>query len=335
MDPHDRGWRLYGWYSGLMMCGSCFGVVTWAARMMFLVNLYPGFFLSATNSSEGFMLVAVGRGWRSVFTVTYAIEFLCLSAAKLMVLDRMSDFAAPQGEGMRKRWVAGGRIVMAAVVLANTSGLLANVAVAVHFQKSSEAFSAASACSAVNNTMCSLEHVASGQTELQLALSIASVQMFCEVVALLLILTAFVACGVLCARRMRHVRSKLLDIHLTNASKAADSVNFVRLQMLGTVSFVFVAFVLRSVVSTMLAVAWQFQDSDNICSGPAVFSQCDASCYNVYTHMMQWNLFTPQFLPMAVLVSSPLALLVALWGMTSKQTLQRMKARHLETVPLQ
>ncbi len=30
-------WRLYGWFSGLMMCGSCFGAVAWGAYMQILV----------------------------------------------------------------------------------------------------------------------------------------------------------------------------------------------------------------------------------------------------------------------------------------------------------
>ena len=332
-EERQHVWRLYGWFTGLMLCGSCFGTVTWATRMMFLVNLYPGFYLSNSNSAEGFMLVAVGRSWRAVFTVSYAIEFLCLSTAKLMVLDRMSDFAAPHGVDKRRRWVVWGRIVMAVVVLSNAAGLLANFADAVHFQKSSEAFRTASAHAASNNNVT--EFVTSGQMELQAALSIASVQKFVEVVALLLIVSAFVASGVLSAHRVRYVRTKLLEINAAYASAAADSVQFLRLQIMGPVGFVFVAFLLRSVISTMLAVAWQFQDSDNSCSGSEVFRQCDANCYNMYTHMMQWNLFTPEFLPMAVLISSPLALLVALWGMTSKPTLQLMKSRHNETLFVQ
>ena len=34
-------------------------------------------------------------------------QFMCLSAAKLMVLDRMSEFAAGRGDGMRRRSAAG------------------------------------------------------------------------------------------------------------------------------------------------------------------------------------------------------------------------------------
>ena len=47
MEEEDRGrvWRLYGWFTALMACGSCVGAVAWAARMMNLVN-----FFKANNS---------------------------------------------------------------------------------------------------------------------------------------------------------------------------------------------------------------------------------------------------------------------------------------------
>ena len=97
MEEEDRGrvWRLYGWFTALMACGSCFGAVAWAAYMMGLVNVFKA------NTSEDIVqlesLFALAYSWRAAFLVPYAIEFLCLSAAKLMVLDRMSVFAAPQG----------------------------------------------------------------------------------------------------------------------------------------------------------------------------------------------------------------------------------------------
>jgi hypothetical protein len=103
IDEADRGrvWRLYGWFCALMVCGSCVGVVTWTARAVYLRNVY--------SSPEGqpdvilqTSLKAVGYSWQSVYTVTYALEFMCLSAANGMVLDRMASFAAPPGSSMRK-----------------------------------------------------------------------------------------------------------------------------------------------------------------------------------------------------------------------------------------
>ncbi len=143
---------------------------------------------------------------------------------------------------------------------------------------------------------------------------------------LLLIVAAFVVAGVACARI---VGSRLLAVDAESASAAA--VRELRRQIVVTTVVVFVAFVVRSVQSTMLAVSRQLQDSATIC--PGVTTLWDASCYNVFTHIHQWAGNTPEFQVMVVLVSSPLTLLVALWGMTSRQMLHAMKSKEQE-VPL-
>ena len=79
----------------------------------------------------------------------------------------------------------------------------------------------------------------------------------------------------------------------------------------------------------MLAVVLQLRDSGKECSETGTF--CDA-CYNEYTHIAQWMTYTPEFQLMIVLVSSPVALLVALWGMTSNATLYLMKTSQRETL---
>ena len=94
-----------------------------------------------------------------------------------------------------------------------------------------------------------------------------------------------------------------------------------RLRFVGATAFVFVAFVLRATFSTqMSAVAYQLRDiTTKSCPG-----DCD-ECHNAYDLFTQWMSYAPQFQLMIELVSSPLALLVALWGMTSKATLYLMK----------
>jgi hypothetical protein len=96
-EERPRVWRLYGWFTGLMVTGSCIGVVTWAARMMQLVIFFKS--RAYTNSVANRDVVegwANSMKWNAAYFVMYAIEFLCLTTAKLMVLERMSDFAAPQ-----------------------------------------------------------------------------------------------------------------------------------------------------------------------------------------------------------------------------------------------
>ena len=320
-EGRRRVWPLYGWFCGLMLCGSCFGVFTWSARMINLVNQFNGVDAELRGDRvQHWSLFALHYSWVSVFYVTYAIEFLCLSAARLMVLDRMSLFAAGQDEGRRKRWAAGGRIVMAVVVLGNAVGLAANVAAAVHGQRAAEAASTASVLYAANNTQAAFESASLSQTEIQLAVSIAAVQSFCQVAVLLLVVAAFILVGVVCTRL---VSSRLLAVDVESAF--ASEVRQLRRQIVVTTVVVFVTLVLRSVQSTMFAVARQLQDTSRRCPGVTGF--CDPSCHNQFTHMLVWMLRTPEFQVTVVLLSSPLTLLVALWGMTSKQTLQTMKSK--------
>ena len=314
-------WELYGWFSGLMMCGSCFGAVAWGANMqVFVLNFNLNNNPSSTlTNAQGASIVSQINRWVAAFVVAYAMEFLCLSAAKLMVLDRMMEFAMRKGEGVWRRWVVGGRVVMAAVVAGNVVGLGGNVAAAVYFQRTAEYNSAASAAFAANNTADGNNQVNLAAQQQQLAFSTQSIQSFCEVAVLLLIIVAFAVVGAACARR---VSSALLD--MTDAAAAASGRQL-RLQIVGTAAFVFVTFLLRAVYSTMFALANELQNAGNVASCPSS-NLCDASCYNVYSLMQLWLFYTPEFQLTVVLISSPLAMIVALWGMTSDRMLQRMQS---------
>ena len=90
---------------------------------------------------------------------------------------------------------------------------------------------------------------------------------------------------------------------------------------MGTVAFVFVTFLLRAVFSTMNALANALQTNVATCN-----NNCDPACFNVWEVIQFWLEFTPEFQLIVVLISSPLALLVALWGMTDKGTLQHMRS---------
>jgi hypothetical protein len=264
-----------------------------------------------TNSTvQANAYIELSYKWLPVFTLTYPFDFLFLCSAKLLVLDRMSEFLS-RGADFRKQFSMRARIVMSVVILVNLIGLAANIAATVHYQKSFEYFSAANVHFSNNQAMyrenrrLSRKEVASGA-------SIQSVQAFCEVVVLVFIILAFVVVGLLCARRV----SSLLT-SIDTASTAAVVGRTVKFRVLVTTAFVFVAFLLRAVFSIMYAVAQSLQDiSSSSCSGPL----CD-TCHNVYTHIWHFILSTPEFPLLIVLVSSPLTLLVALWGMTPRALL--------------
>jgi hypothetical protein len=336
-EDRQRAWRLYGWYCGLMMCGSCFGAVAWASNMMVMEDVMSSGASSISSSRSS---------WLGVHIVTYAIEFLCLSAAKLLVLDRMLEFAAPAGASVWRHWGSVGLVVIAVVVLCNLTGLAACVGAAILQKKNHDAFSTAMSYAAANSTAKASEYFADAIKE-GIAFHITyTVQKICEVVALMLIITAFLSAGALCARRIGVALRRLLAAITIRTfynqsqaespvlSDAMDMGKALRLKTLGIAAVVFAAFLLRSVLSIMFAVSSAYFSAEEqpISKCPGVESFCDA-CYEFHFLIANWMFFTPEFRPTVVLISSPLVLVVVLWSMTTKSIWQRMKLGRQEQAP--
>jgi hypothetical protein len=242
----------------------------------------------------------------------------------------MADFAVPKSDGLSRRLAVGGRVVMAAVVVGNVVGLCGNVAAAVLFKQTGDLSNAAAAAFAANSTQAAYAFVAQSNLKLTVANEAASVQQFCEVAVLLLIIVAFAVIGPACARRLSSEQQRFDDnpfVDAAYAAAAAPAWRQVRRQILGTAAFVFVTFLLRAVFSTMNAVSDALQNEGANCPTP-----CGIPCNNVWTLIQNWLDFTPEFQLTVVLISSPLSLLFALWGMTDKRTLQHMRAGRGQTV---
>ena len=100
-DSKSRVWRRYGWFSALTFVGSVGGLVTAAAEIQFRYNyqriakpfesgnpcaIFKGDFFKELDCNQA-QAVALSKSnyWLSVSPVPYAIEFLCLCCAKLLV----------------------------------------------------------------------------------------------------------------------------------------------------------------------------------------------------------------------------------------------------------
>ncbi len=134
-------------------------------------------------------------------------------------------------------------------------------------------------------------------------------QQFSEVAVLLIIIVALTAVGAASARR---VSSALLNMNDEHGAAGRQ----LRRQIVGTTAFVFVTFLLRAVFSIMNAASNVLQNLGSDCD---LLNLCSPSCFNMWDLMQFWLEFV-----LTVLISSPLALLVALWGMTSKRALRLM-----------
>ncbi len=253
--------------------------------MQCLVNLFQGNDPS-TLPIQSALLNSVAWRWRAAFTVTYPLEFLCLSVSKLLILDRMVDFVELNDVGTRNKWHVGRRLGMLVVLVGSLAGFAANAAAAVRFGEAAGTFDASFAEYAGNNTDAGQDLSNQAKRQYQRAVSIASNQYICEVAVLLFIIASFVVAAAACARRIRVV---LFSAHDGSDGTAMQSaVNQLRKQILGTVSVVFAAFLLRSCYSTLQASAY-FQQNIGINCSP---NFCDL-CYNVHTHITFWLTRTP------------------------------------------
>lgn len=238
----------YGWLCALTALGSCVGLVSWIAKMWQLLNLLIASDLIVQRAFQELELYyAAAAKWQAVFCISYAFEFLGLSAAKLLVLDRMSVFAiANANEIDMKRWTTCGQITIAVVATCNFVGVAANLAAAAIFLRSSDSYLSAHALRVNNNTIARSAMVRQAQSQNDEALSAASVQSFCEVAALLIIITAFALVGFLCIRR---ISTSMLAMRASHAL-AAERFQL-RRQIFTTTVFIFATFLLRSVFSIM------------------------------------------------------------------------------------
>jgi hypothetical protein len=341
LDKTQRGclWHLYGWFCTLMTFGCCVGIVTRIAKMLQLVSL-----LMVDNSrarGESDWYYAESSKWQAAVAVTSALEFLLLSLAKLMALDRMLSFAvlpSVASETGAKIWLKLVKFVMAAVVIINVIGLAGNLAAAHYWALSAELSLSAYSDTVANNNISAQKLFLQSKIQVNMALNASTVQSFCEVAVLLLIISAFAVVGFLCLRRIASaMRSSALH---PSASTVHTEGGHLRRQILVTTCFMFVTFLLRSVLSVMRALSGFFSDSDTSCPGNKL-GQCNPVCYKMWTHMLRWLrgkgtrfihcIFvticqgTPEFESSILLISSPLALAVALWGMTSHNALKLMR----------
>lgn len=219
-----------------------------------------------------------------IITTKLQVEFLFLSAAKLMVLERMSLFAAVTSD--RSSWRAlAGKILMASVVLGNAVGVVASAIAAAYFTQSAQFSEEAYAYFSDQKFEKGRQSAFDGREKNDDAVEFAAVQSYAEVFTLLLIVLSFFVVGFACFRRISSALKSLApeSDRLSSSSAAAASGRQLRLQILGVTVLIFVAFLIRSVFSSMLAIANGGSDSASLCARGKRSSLgfCDP-CFNMY-----------------------------------------------------
>lgn len=273
--------------------------------------------------------------WLIAVALTYPVTFCCIFAAKLLVLDRMIDFTQPEQNDTVHHWRLFGRILLGIGSVGSIIGFCTNIAASAIFEQGAEEFLKARTSGDVFRSRQDALDKAQNGTKFFFGF------LLFEAIMLLLAFGAFSVAGTISARRVHNALKSAaseiqssLKISLTSLKsdkregidRAVTSGRRLKRQIIGTCAVVFFSFLLRAVFCTMMAVAVVGQVSSAHCEGSV--GRCDA-CYNVYSHLLVYLLYTPQLFFSVVFISQPLALLVLLWGMTSGHTLAVMKAASL------
>jgi len=330
-------WRLYGVFTALMCVGSCVGAAAWAvsmessaAALVFAVNNRDYPFPQPNPNYSLSQILSIGANsytYAAWWKFMYPIEVLCLSIVKLTVLDRMKDFFVESRD--KERWAKAGRVVMMLVVAGGVVGIGGNIAAGVYKLQAADLVNSAASAANNGNFIAVIDLASQSQNREQLAVQTTSIQEFAEMCTLLLIIAAFVVVGVMCVHR---VDSSLASM----TAHAGTKAKHLRRQIVVTAGVVFVTFLLRAVFASFNAVSASRQNFRDKCLDlcTAIATPSCPEPYNDFAHMLLFLEYTPELQMLVVLISSPLALLVALWGMTSGRTLQAMRhgTKQLETM---
>jgi hypothetical protein len=272
--------------------------------------------------------------WLIPFWVSYPITSCCLSVSKLLVLNRLMAFSKrlPTQASL-------GRIVVGTIVVGSALGLCVNIAASVFLSRAYTAFDAAASSN-------STEDFQRGNQERSNAQFAGAFHLFFETLMLLLVVIGLTLGGVSSARRFHSVLmssdqqiANLSGSHrsheLASVTQQQQNIRTLRVQVLVTCAVLFFSFLLRAVYVTMFALAGALNDNSRDC--PSYVNRC-SDCYNIFAHVNIWLLYTPEFFCAVVFISEPVALLVALWGMTSGQALvvltRQFKRQHQVQVSL-
>jgi hypothetical protein len=336
-EEKQKGWALYGWFTGLSFLGSTDGALAYACRLNNLKTLYIYFDLAANINPSLAQLQQMQtvrtecRRWLAAHYILAPFELGIVVLAKMLVLHRVQHFAVRTSHP--ERWRKARLGLLGVVVLLNVLGICGNFGAAFYFNQAADFSMDSANAFAANNTATGKELRDMGNQKDSLGILVVSIQRFSEVSVLMLIIAAFLTVGFFSAqviasalRTLFTAQQKLVTMGGALGQQSRQLVADASLQgrqlqhkVIGTFVFVFLTVLVRSVFIVTYAVAQALQNNGDPCGK----IYCDP-CRNVYSNIQGWILYTPAFQQVTMIIASPVALLVALWGMSGVRALEQM-----------
>ncbi len=358
----DTKWQHFGPFTLLSCFVGVFGALATAARIVGFDSMYrtkqldrlnitaPADFQQRENNRSLWF-----RGDAS-FLVLMPVEFCFVTVVYILVLLRMLRFALIVSPNARF-WMLAARIYLGVVVAASSIGIVLGITASVSCIQAADFFSEAAKAAAANDDAVTRSFMAKGFERRGNAFTIAVLQQLCEALVVLSSIVAFGLAGwksreiTLSALRILLVARRKLSVpvqiekeltvkcapdnsksgsEVPRASSDQDRLfadaisrgNMLRIKVTVTFAFLCITTTIRVVHSVMFTVAHSSSDHQNPCSG----SNLCHPCRNAFFNMYGWFLLTPELWSSIHFVSCPLALLVALWGMSDVETIDEMSS---------
>ncbi len=273
-EEQQKGWGLYGWFTGLPFCGSVAGAIAYGCRMrqFDLFYLYSNSETIVSPSSVQLQDMhatrAESRRWTAAHFALFPFELAFVVLAKLLVLHRMQRFAVGSASHPQ-RWRQARRSLLAVVVLLNALGICGNFGAAFYYNQAADSSMDAANSFGANNTAAGKVARVVANEKHQLAGEVASIQRFAEVSVLILIITAFLTVGVFSTQVIASALRTLFVAGQALVSVAGAAGEQGRLvvaaanlqgralqrKVIVTFVFVFLTLLVRSVFTILYAVA--------------------------------------------------------------------------------
>jgi hypothetical protein len=211
------------------------------------------------------------------------------------------------------------KAVTSAVTLINIIGFIGNIVTTALNFTSAELYLMSAADFNSGQNVTARDFMQRASIDNDKAQQAASVQQFCEVASLIIIIVSFAGTGVFCISSLASVKNEALISSKSSHSmhpKLMTSFQRLKVRIFGTVAAVFATFLARACFSILNAVAASgVKRGDN-----PDCDLCDYSCQGVYDLIYVWLGYSPQFQLSMEFLSCPLASLIALWGMSDDKS---------------
>ncbi len=255
---------MYGWFTALACIGSCFGIANAVAMLRSRQSMYQGLdtlinvFFSDSNLTIPLVSteLSTAAGWQAASNTLFPFEFAFCTVSKLLVLFRLVDFVNKNIDAsVSQRWAMTLRFAISATLCCNFMMLVASAFSTHEFLKiplvlatGAEAYNRVSDVQTwYKNTLLPAYGLFQKGTGLRVY------QEAPEAFLLLVIVVMFTVAGFLGARRLSSVLTSLPGSRADGDVGA--SARRLRLQIVTTVSVVFLTLLLRTAYAIFVAVA--------------------------------------------------------------------------------